>query len=68
MSERLLQILEGSDPSLPLAVAALLPTLNAEGASTFGAIAVAYREDHLNLYQREWGEASQAGQLSVDEV
>ncbi|MBI4500852.1 MAG: LPS export ABC transporter ATP-binding protein [Gemmatimonadetes bacterium] len=68
MSERLRQLLEGSDPSLPLGVAALLPTLNAEGATTFGAVAVAYREDHLSLYQREWGDGSQSGQLSVDEV
>ncbi len=68
MIERLQSLLQGSDPSLPLAVAALAGTPGGEGSSTFGALAVAYREDYLDLHRRVFGDAGQGGQLSVDEV
>lgn len=67
MNERLRALFGGRDPSLPLAVAALLRSADETGAASFGDLAVAYREDHLDL-QRQLGEARQAGALSVDEV
>jgi lipopolysaccharide export system ATP-binding protein len=68
VSERLRELLQGGDPSLPLAVAALLRTGDSAGTSSFGPVAVAYREDHLRLYEREWGESAHSGELSVDEA
>ena len=68
MIERLRALLHGSDPSLPLAVAALAGAPAGIGALTFGALAVAYREDYLDLHRRVFGDAGQGGQLSVDEV
>jgi lipopolysaccharide export system ATP-binding protein len=63
------QQLAGRDPSLPLAVAALLARADESGAATFRDLAVAYREHHLELHRREYGEATrQRGTLSVDEA
>jgi lipopolysaccharide export system ATP-binding protein len=59
--------LAGKDPSLPIAVAALLRAGNANGAP-FDALAVAYREDHLDVHRAEWGEDKRQGVLSMDEV
>ncbi len=68
MSALLRARFEGRDPSLPLAVAALLRSADETGAAGFGDLAVAYREDHLDL-QRQLGEAAaRAGTLSMDEV
>jgi lipopolysaccharide export system ATP-binding protein len=53
---------------LALAVAALLRTGDPTGTSTLGSVAVGYREDHLRLYEREWGESAHSGQLSVDQA
>jgi lipopolysaccharide export system ATP-binding protein len=63
------QQLAGRDPSLPLAVAALLARADENGSATFRDLAVAYREHHLELHRREYGEATrQRGTLSVDEA
>jgi len=62
-------MLQGRDPSLALAVAALLSRADASGAASFGDLAVAYREDHLDLRRQALGEArSEGGVLSVDQV
>ena len=69
MTESLIGVLSGRDPSAPVAVAALLRVADGDGATTFGQLAVAYREDHLVLYRDVLGETSErAGTLSVDEV
>ncbi|HXV86961.1 MAG TPA: LPS export ABC transporter ATP-binding protein, partial [Gemmatimonadales bacterium] len=62
-------LLQGRDPSLALAVAALLSRADADGTASFGELAVAYREDHLDLRRQAVGEArSEGGVLSVDQV
>jgi lipopolysaccharide export system ATP-binding protein len=67
--ERLQIALTGKDPSLPIAVAALLQAAGDDGAASFGDLAVAYREHYLEVQRIEWGEAArQRGALSVDEV
>ncbi len=68
MIDRMRALLEARDPSLPLAVAALVSSPLGNGSASFGAHAIAYREAHLELHRREFGEGGQAGQLSVDEV
>src|SRR5581483_1456586 len=68
MIEHLRSLLRSSDPSLPLAVAALLATPSADGTASFEALAVAYREDHLELQRSEFGDTGGGGQLSVGEV
>ena len=67
MSEQLSALLEGSDPSLPLAVAAILATAAGDGSSMLGPLTTAYRAYHLELHRRELGETG-GGSLSVDEV
>jgi lipopolysaccharide export system ATP-binding protein len=67
VSDQLAVLLEGSDPSLPLAVAAILATQGGDGASTLGPLTTAYRAYHLDLHRRELGETG-GGSLSVDEV
>jgi lipopolysaccharide export system ATP-binding protein len=67
--DRLRPLLEGRDPSLALALAASLARADARGATSFGDLAVAYREDHLELRRRALGEArTEGGVLSVDQV
>lgn len=69
MIEALRTAVEGKDPSLLLALAALLNRAGFEGEARFGDLAVAYREDHLHLRRRAFGESRQeAGILSVDQV
>ena len=69
MTAVLRPLLHGRDPSLALAVAALLGRADASGAASFGDLAVAYREDHLDLRRQALGEArSEGGVLSVDQV
>ena len=69
MIKVLRQELAGRDPSLPLAVAALLDQADERGSATFRDLAIAYREHHLELHRREYGEATrQRGTLSVDEA
>jgi lipopolysaccharide export system ATP-binding protein len=61
---------EGRDPSLALAVASVLRCTMDEGTATFGALALAYRDDYLSLYQKSGlgDRGQQSGTLSVDEV
>ncbi len=69
MSDRLRAVLAGRDPSLSLALAALLARAGPEGRAAFGDLAVAYREDYLALRQRAFGESRhEGGALSVDQV
>ncbi len=69
MIKVLRQQLTGRDPSLPLAVAALLERADDSGSASFRDLAVAYREHYLELHRLEYGEATrQRGTLSVDEV
>ena len=66
----LLAHLRSRDPSLCLAVAALLRTADEGGAATFGTLAVAYREDFLAALRRVAGDVNgpDSGTLSVDDV
>lgn len=66
----LLAHLRSRDPSLCLAVAALLRTADEAGTATFGTLAVAYREDFLAALRRVAGDANgpDSGTLSVDDV
>ena len=70
MSDALLTQLRGRDPSICLALAALIRSADEEGATPFGAAAVAYREDYLAALRRAAGDAGLAdpGTLSVDDV
>ncbi len=69
VNQQLRSLLAGRNPSPPLAVAALVRTADSTGRAEFGALAVAYREAHLELQRRERGDAAQpSGVLSVDEV
>jgi lipopolysaccharide export system ATP-binding protein len=69
VSETLLPLLQDKNPSLAIALAALLRVADADGAAAFGELAVAYREDHLE-FDRRAGHAAGAhgGTLSMDEV
>jgi lipopolysaccharide export system ATP-binding protein len=54
---------------LALATGAMLRSADEAGGATLEQLAVAYREDYLELQRRQWGDASrQRGVLSVDEV
>ena len=66
----LLAHLRTRDPSLCLAVAALLKLADESGAAAFGGLAVAYREDYLAALHRVAGDTGHAdpGTLSVDDV
>jgi lipopolysaccharide export system ATP-binding protein len=56
------------DPSLPLALAALVEASDDDGVVGFGDLAVAYRETHLAVNRSLGLGAGQGGELSVDEV
>jgi lipopolysaccharide export system ATP-binding protein len=66
----LLVQLRGRDPSVCLAVAALLKTADQDGGTPFDAAAVAYREDYLEALRLSAGDVARAdpGTLSVDDV
>jgi lipopolysaccharide export system ATP-binding protein len=67
--EQLRSALAGKDPSIPLAVSAVLENADERGSVAFEDLAVAYRENYLELQRIEYGEAvRQRGTLSVDEV
>jgi len=70
VSEALLTQLRGRDPSICLALAALLRSADEGGTTPFGAAAVAYREDYLAALRRAAGDAglTDPGTLSVDDV
>ena len=57
------------DPSVALAVASITRCVIDTGEARFGALAVAYRDDHLSVHQGHVGDlGGQSGTLSVDEV
>ena len=56
------------DPSLCLAVAALLRQPDESGATLFSAAAVVYREDYLTALRASGGGEQQSGTLSMDDV
>jgi len=60
-------IAQDRNPSLPLALAAVLQVADPEGRCTFADLAVAYRERYLHVVRRREA-AGQGGTLSVDEV
>ena len=64
----LLEQLQRRDPSLCLAVAALLREADGNGAAGFGALAIAYREDYLAALRAAGGTPVEAGTLSMDDV
>ncbi len=68
--DELLGQLKTRDPSVCLAVAAILRCVDVQGAAPFHAVAVAYREDYLAALRVAAGEAGRAdpGTLSVDDV
>lgn len=69
MMEALRSALLGRDPSLAVALAALFRKAGPHGEAAFSDLAVAYREDHLELRRRAFGEGvHEAGTLSVDQV
>jgi lipopolysaccharide export system ATP-binding protein len=70
VSDALLTQLRGRDPSICLALAALIRCADEQGASPFGTAAVAFREDYLVALSRSAGDAGPAdpGTLSVDDV
>ena len=56
MMPQLRSVLAGKDPSLPLAMAALLDKADDSGSVTFRDLAVAYREEYLEAQRIEWGD------------
>ena len=70
-ADRLAELLATRDSSLALAAAALARIADAQGRATFGALAVAYREEFLKLRAHTKGSAlasPEAGSLSVDDA
>jgi len=70
-ADRLAELLATRDSSLALAAAALARIADADGRATFGALAVAYREEFLKLRAHAKGSAMaspEAGSLSVDDA
>jgi lipopolysaccharide export system ATP-binding protein len=66
---RLETLLAARDSSLPLAAAALVQVADEQGHATFGALAVAYREQFLQIRARVHGTTpEESGSLSVDEA
>ncbi len=62
-------VLADRNPSIPIAVAALLNVANDDGVTDFGTLAVAYREEHLDTSRAAGlGGSTERGTLSVDEV
>lgn len=62
-------VLTDRNPSVPMAVAALLKVADDGGATDFGTLAVAYREEHLDIHRAAGlGGGPERGALSVDEV
>jgi lipopolysaccharide export system ATP-binding protein len=65
---RIPALLAARDSSLPLAAAALAQVADASGATSFGQLAVAYREEFLRVRARVRGTTqSESGSLSVDD-
>src|SRR5258706_6420086 len=70
-ADRLAELLATRDSSLALAAAALARIADAHGRASFGALAIAYREEFLKLRAHSKGSAlasPEAGSLSVDDA
>ena len=68
MSHPLEARLRSWDPSLGLAVVSILRCIADHGSARFGALAVAYRDDHLELQRKQIGSTVASQTLSVDDV
>ena len=69
LSPRLAELLAVGSSSLTLGVAALARVADPLGRASFGDLAVAYREEYLNLQQQTMGaRAPEPGALSGDDV
>jgi lipopolysaccharide export system ATP-binding protein len=62
------ELLNSRDPSVPLAVVALLTTAEEDGTGYFGPLAVAYRDAYLHARTATAGETGETGTLSVDDA
>src|SRR5438067_11352019 len=68
ISQRIPDLLAQRDSSLPLAAAALARVADGQGRTTFGELAIAYREEFLKLRSHaRSGNLPELGGLSVDE-
>jgi len=70
-ADRIAELLATRDSSLALAAAALARIADVQGRATFGALAIAYREEFLKLRAHSKGSAlpsPEAGSLSVDDA
>jgi lipopolysaccharide export system ATP-binding protein len=66
---RIEALLAARDSSLPLAAAAILQAADDRGVAPFGALAVAYREEFLQVRARVRGTSlEESGSLSVDDA
>ncbi len=66
---RLTELFGARDPSLALAAAALVRIADERGGSTFGELAIAYRDEFLKLRAYAKGSSlPEAGNLSVDDA
>ena len=66
---RLTELFGARDPSLALAAAALVRIADERGGSTFGELAIAYRDEFLKLRAYAKGSSlPEAGSLSVDDA
>ena len=68
MSHPLEARLRDWDPSLGLAVVSIMRCIADDGSARFGALAVAYRDDHIGLQREQIGNTVAGQALSVDEV
>ncbi len=68
MSHPLEARLRDWDPSLGLAVVSMLRCIADHGSARFGALAVAYQDDHLGLQREQVGNTVASPALSVDDV
>jgi len=69
LTDQLDAVPDFKDPSLPLAVAAIVDVADENGSAEFGKLSIAYRQEYLDLERKERGDAGQRrGVLSVDQV
>ncbi|MFQ5550248.1 MAG: hypothetical protein ACE5FJ_03310, partial [Gemmatimonadales bacterium] len=68
MIDGMIDRLGSSDPSLPLAVAAVIQEADERGVAGFTDFSVRYRQDYLELMRVEKESDQPGGMLSMDEV
>jgi lipopolysaccharide export system ATP-binding protein len=69
LSPRLAELIAAGSASLTLGVATLARIADARGQTSFGELAIAYREEFLKVQQQTMGaRAPEPGQLSADDV